>query len=167
MTQKLLQLITLKEDMGLCETNVAGLFDAVAQSTEGTMQKRMTPLKIECETDALMVDADLMRSALINLVDNASKASDAGQAVILRAYGRTIEVCDSGKGIPENEIARVTEPFYMIDPSRNRKKGGSGLGLALVCEIVRAHGATLSIESEVGRGTVVKIEFPENNLKAT
>lgn len=167
MTQKLLRLITLKEDIKLCETDVSGLFDDVAQSVAGIMKERMTPLKIECETDALMVDADLMRSALINLVDNASKASDAGQAVILRAYGRTIEVCDSGKGIPKNEIARVTEPFYMIDPSRNKKKGGSGLGLALVCEIVRAHGAALSIESEVGRGTVVKIDFPENNLKAT
>ena len=167
MTQKLLRLITLKEDIRPCETNVPGLFDSVAQSTESTMQKRMTPLKIECETDTLMVDADLMRSALINLVDNASKASDAGRTVVLKAYGRTIEVSDSGKGIPKNEIARVTEPFYMIDPSRNRKKGGVGLGLALVCEIVRAHGAVLSIESEVGKGTVVKIIFSENNLKTT
>lgn len=167
MTQKLLRLITLKEDIRPCETNVSELFDDVVESTAKTMQERMTPLKIECETDTLMVDADLIRSALINLVDNASKASDAGRTVVLKAYGRTIEVCDSGKGIPENEIARITEPFYMIDPSRNRKKGGSGLGLALVCEIVRAHGAALSIESEVGRGTVVKIEFPENNLKAT
>ena len=167
MTQKLLRLITLKEDIKLCETDVSGLFDDVAQSVAGIMKERMTPLKIECETDTLMVDADLIRSALINLVDNASKASDAGRTVVLKAYGRTIEVVDSGKGIPENEIARITEPFYMIDPSRNRKNGGSGLGLALVCEIVRAHGATLSIESEVGKGTVVKIEFPENNLKAT
>lgn len=167
MTQKLLRLITLKEDIRPCETNVPGLFDSVAQSTESTMQKRMTPLKIECETDTLMVDADLIRSALINLVDNASKASDAGRTVVLKAYGRTIEVVDSGKGIPENEIARITEPFYMIDPSRNRKKGGVGLGLALVCEIVRAHGAVLSIESEVGKGTVVKIIFSENNLKTT
>ena len=143
------------------------LFDDVVESMAKTMQERMTPLKIECETDTLMVDADLIRSALINLVDNASKASDAGRTVVLKAYGRTIEVVDSGKGIPENEIARITEPFYMIDPSRNRKNGGSGLGLALVCEIVRAHGAALSIESEVGKGTVVKIEFPENNLKAT
>ena len=167
MTQKLLRLITLKEDIRPCETNVSELFDDVVESTAKTMQERMTPLKIECETDTLMVDADLIRSALINLVDNASKASDAGQAVILRAYGRTIEVSDSGKGIPENEIARVTEPFYMIDPSRNRKKGGSGLGLALVAEIVRAHGAALSITSEVGKGTVVKIIFSENNLKTT
>lgn len=167
MTQKLLRLITLKEDIRPCETNVSELFDDVVESTAKTMQERMTPLKIECETDTLMVDADLIRSALINLVDNASKASDAGRTVVLKAYGRTIEVVDSGKGIPENEIARITEPFYMIDPSRNRKNGGSGLGLALVCEIVRAHGAALSIESEVGKGTVVKIEFPENNLKAT
>lgn len=167
MTQKLLRLITLKEDIRPCETNVSELFDDVVESTAKTMQERMTPLKIECETDTLMVDADLIRSALINLVDNASKASDAGRTVVLKAYGRTIEVVDSGKGIPENEIARITEPFYMIDPSRNRKNGGSGLGLALVCEIVRAHGAALSIESEVGKGTVVKINFPENNLKTT
>lgn len=167
MTQKLLRLITLKEDIRPCETNVSELFDDVVESMAKTMQERMTPLKIECETDTLMVDADLIRSALINLVDNASKASDAGRTVVLKAYGRTIEVCDSGKGIPKNEIARVTEPFYMIDPSRNKKKGGSGLGLALVAEIVRAHGATLSIKSEVGKGTVVKIIFSENNLKTT
>ena len=167
MTQKLLRLITLKEEIKLCETNVSGLFDSVAESTEVTIQQRKTPLKIECETETLMVDADLMRSALITLIDNASKASDAGQAVILRVYGRTIEVCDNGKGIPENEIARVTEPFYIADPSRNKKKGGAGLGLALVCEIVRAHGAALSITSEVGKGTAVKIILPENNLKTT
>lgn len=161
MTQKLLRLITLKEDIRPCETNVSGLFDDVAESVAGIIKERMTPLKIECETDTLMVDADLMRSALINLVDNASKASEAGQAVILRAYSRTIEVSDSGKGIPKNEIARITEPFYMIDPSRNKKKGGSGLGLALVAEIVRAHGAALSIKSEVGKGTVIKIIFPK------
>jgi len=73
----------------------------------------------------------------------------------------------SGKGIPENAIARITEPFYMVDPSRNKKKGGSGLGLALVAEIVRAHGAELSINSEIGKGTMVKIIFPENNSKTT
>ena len=167
MTQKLLRLITLKEDIKLCETDVSELFDIVIESTAGTMQERHTTLKTECKTDILVMDADLMRSALINLVDNASKASSEGQVVVLRAYGSTIEVADSGEGIPESEISRITEPFYMSDPSRSKKKGGSGLGLALVAEIVRAHGAALSIESEVGRGTVVKIDFPENNLKAT
>ena len=167
MTQKLLRLITLKEDIKLCETDVSELFDIVIESTAGTMQERHTTLKTECKTDILVMDADLMRSALINLVDNASKASSEGQVVVLRAYGSTIEVADSGEGIPESEISRITEPFYMSDPSRSKKKGGSGLGLALVAEIVRAHGATLSIKSEVGKGTVVKIIFSENNLKTT
>lgn len=139
MTQKLLRLITLKEDIRPCETNVSELFDDVVESMAKTMQERMTPLKIECETDTLMVDADLIRSALINLVDNASKASDAGRTVVLKAYGRTIEVVDSGKGIPENEIARITEPFYMIDPSRNRKMAGAGWDLPL---FVRSSGHT-------------------------
>lgn len=124
-----------------------------------TLRQRDTRLISECKLNTLSMDADLMQSVLINLVDNASKASTPGQIVTMRAYCNVIEVADCGCGIPESEIAHITEPFYMVDKSRSKKYGGTGLGLALAKEIVRAHGANLSIESKVGNGTTVRIQF--------
>ena len=62
---------------------------------------------------------------------------------------------DFGCGIPEEEIKRVTEAFYMVDKARTRKAGGAGLGLAICQEIARAHGGHLEIASTVGKGTTV------------
>ena len=64
---------------------------------------------------------------------------------------------DQGCGIPQEEIDRITEPFYMVDRSRSKKLGGVGLGLALVKEIAQAHGGRLEIESTVGEGTTVRV----------
>lgn len=106
-------------------------------------------------------DADLLLDLLCNLVQNAAKASapDAPIAVHCRDNGATVtlEVEDHGCGIPQAEIDRVTEPFYMVDKSRARKQGGSGLGLALCKRIAAAHGSDLVIESAPGRGTTVRV----------
>ena len=67
---------------------------------------------------------------------------------------------DNGCGIPDDEIAKIIEPFYMVDKSRARKQGGAGLGLALCVKIADIHGGTLDIESEVGKGTDVTITIP-------
>jgi len=161
LTQKLLKLITLGEDINLQPENVRTLLTDISESMEETLRGRGTPLQTECETESLPMDYDLMKSLLINLVDNASKASEAGQAVILRAYDNTLEVQDSGKGIPQEEIEHITDPFYMVDRSRSKKSGGSGLGLALVKQIAEAHNARLGIESRLGEGTTVRIVFPK------
>lgn len=159
MTQKLLKLITLKQDIELKPSSVPQLFERVEESMAETLRQRDTRLISECKLNTLSMDADLMQSVLINLVDNASKASAPGQAVTMRAYDDVIEVSDSGIGIPESELARITEPFYVVDKSRSKKLGGSGLGLALVKEIVNAHGAALEIESSVGVGTTIRVRF--------
>lgn len=159
LTQKLLTLITLHGRLELKRESVENLFSRAQASMAEILQKRETPLIIDCGIDTLDMDIDLMQSLMINLVDNASKASGPGQAVILRAYGHTIEVRDHGCGIPEGELERITEPFYMVDRSRSKKKGGSGLGLALVKEIAAAHNAKMIIDSSPGKGTTVSITF--------
>lgn len=159
MTQKLLKLITLKQDIELKPSSVPQLFERVEESMAETLRQRDTRLISECKLNTLSMDADLMQSVLINLVDNASKASAPGQAVTMRAYDDVIEVSDNGIGIPESELARITEPFYVVDKSRSKKLGGSGLGLALVKEIISAHGAELEIDSSVGIGTTIRIQF--------
>lgn len=107
-----------------------------------------------------MVEEDLMTEVLINLVDNAVKASGQGDTIRLIAKDRQILVQDMGCGIPEDEKKKILEPFYMIDKSRSRKNGGAGLGLALTALILKRHDVTLAIESEEGKGTTMILNFP-------
>ena len=71
--------------------------------------------------------------------------------------GYVIEVADTGKGIPADELGRITEPFYMVDKSRARAQGGAGLGLALCQRIAALHGGALELESVLGQGTTARI----------
>lgn len=161
LTQKLMSLVTLGQDITLAKLPVSALFERVKESTHETLQKRGTPLLTECTADTLPMDADLMQSLLVNLVDNASKASEPGQTILLSGKGHVLTVTDHGRGIPPEAVKRVTEPFYMVDKSRSKRMGGSGLGLALVKRIADAHGATLLINSTSGEGTSVSVIFPK------
>jgi signal transduction histidine kinase len=160
LTQKMLRLITLQENIELYEESVPELLDSVKSSMDEVLRQRQINLSVSCDTTTLPVDFDLMQSLLINLVDNAAKASKEGQTIELRAHGSTISVADHGAGIPKDEIPCIFEPFYRVDKSRSRQSGGAGLGLALVQRIAQAHGAQIFIESIVNYGTTVKVVFP-------
>lgn len=112
----------------------------------------------------LRVDRELWKSLLSNLIDNAVKASKPGSSVLVGAKaedgGVLLVVQDEGIGIPEKELKKIRQPFYMVDKARSRRAGGAGLGLALCEEIARLHGARLSIDSAVGEGTRVSVFFP-------
>ncbi len=162
LTQKLLKLITLQETVSLKEESVPALLDALQDHMRETLRKRDICLNVHCDLETLPMDDDLMLSLLVNLVDNAAKASHGGQTIDIYAYGNTLEVVDHGIGIPQEELQHITEPFYMVDKSRSKKLGGSGLGLALAQKIADVHGAELLFDSEPGRGTRVRIMFHDN-----
>jgi len=126
LSQKLMKLITLEQGIQVQPENIGALLEDVRLSMAETLLERDTPLMIECEIEAMEVDYDLMKSLLVNLVDNASKASAPGEGIRLRAYGRTLEVSDRGVGISPEDISRVTDIFYMADRSRSRGGGGRG-----------------------------------------
>lgn len=109
-------------------------------------------------------EINLIKSVLLNLVDNACKASPQGGTIEVdgacREEGYLFQVRDYGVGIPEEELKKVTEAFYMVDKSRSRSKNGAGLGLALCVEILRLHNSTLKIESKVGEGTSISFCLP-------
>ena len=116
---------------------------------------------------ALTVQADHDRLAqiLINLVDNAVKYTAAGGSTTVRARatadGRIeVSVSDTGVGIPRADLPRITERFYRVDKARSRELGGTGLGLAIVKHLVFAHGGEMTIDSEEGRGTTVRVTLP-------
>ena len=163
MVHKLLKLISLHQSAQIKQASVPELLEQVRKITQGAMQKHGTVLEVSCKTETLPMDKDLLCSALVNLIENSAKASSPGQVIHLRAEGNVLEASDSGRGIPQKDLERVTEPFYMCDPSRSKAKGGFGLGLALVKEIAAVHRAALDIQSIPGTGTTVRMTFPANS----
>ncbi len=121
-------------------------------------------LSLSFEQACVMAEPDLLETMLINLVENAAKASEQGQSVRItgtkEAAGYRIAVTDSGRGIPKEELGRITEAFYMVDKSRARRQNGAGLGLALCASIARLHQTALVFESEPGKGTSVSFLLP-------
>lgn len=123
--------------------------------------------KVDMDKGIIWGDEELLLSLFYNLLDNAAKAMDKGEAGFILMKGTRldddryeIKVVDNGRGIPESEISRITEAFYMVDKSRSRKEGGAGIGMALCNKIISLHGGTLQITSKLGEGTVMVVTFP-------
>ncbi len=115
---------------------------------------------VEYDPAEIWIEVNLIKSVLLNLVDNACKASEPGGVIDVKGYstpeGYLFEVRDYGEGIPEGEVQKITEAFYMVDKSRSRSRNGAGLGLALCVEILRLHHSELQIESVLGEGTTIR-----------
>lgn len=107
----------------------------------------------------VMADANLIKTVLINLLDNACKASEPGSRIEvlgqLEESGYRFTVMDHGVGIPKEELPKITNAFYMVDKSRSRSRNGAGLGLALCTEILGLHNTKLEIQSTLGEGTSI------------
>ncbi|MCL2883456.1 MAG: HAMP domain-containing histidine kinase [Coriobacteriia bacterium] len=92
--------------------------------------------------------------------DTAAAQSPTPAATPVSTQKIRISVRDQGVGIPPEKIPLITEPFFTLDKARTRRHGGAGLGLALCAEIARAHGSKLKVESQLGQGTLVYVDFP-------
>ncbi|MGH2625218.1 MAG: ATP-binding protein [Anaerolineales bacterium] len=118
----------------------------------------------------ITVDPARMTWVLHQLLDNAIKFTPGGGKVTLRArqavHGVVISVEDSGIGIPPDRLEEIFEPFHQLDGSPTRRYGGTGLGLSLVKLILDAHGSTLSVDSEEGRGTTFSFPLPVDGSAA-
>lgn len=159
---KMLQLVELssEEEMERKPLEVRELFAQTRKITQRRLQEKKLQLQAEAEPGLMVTgDSDLLISFLVNLVDNAAKASGEGSEIRLVGSREGLFVEDSGCGIPSEELARVTEPFYMVDRSRSRRAGGAGLGLALCAQIARLHGGELSVESTVGKGSRIGLRW--------
>ena len=134
---------------------------AIMQSKADTGHVRLTA-EVARDLPEVRADHDRLAQVLINLVDNAVKYTPAGGSVTVRAARAmtggvvTIDVADTGIGIPAADLPRITERFYRVDKARSRDLGGTGLGLAIVKHLVIAHGGELTIDSRPGEGTTVR-----------
>jgi two-component system phosphate regulon sensor histidine kinase PhoR len=124
---------------------------------------REVSLQLDSNAQLLGSEAEL-HSIAANLVTNAVKYTPEDGSVVIRwwvdARGGHLSVADTGIGIPEEHLPRLTERFYRVDRGRSRKSGGSGLGLSIVKHSLQRHGARLTIDSVEGRGSTFTCHFP-------
>jgi signal transduction histidine kinase len=140
------------------------LLDSTVQRFRAKYPRRTLLVPTDAALPSLTGDAVLLRRALDNLLENARAYSDEDAAIEVRAERRgeqlAILVVDHGIGIAASDLPNIATPFFRTDPSRARRTGGLGLGLSLARRIVEAHHGTLNIESELGRGTTIRILLP-------
>jgi signal transduction histidine kinase len=113
----------------------------------------------------LNIDRQRIKTVINNLLTNAIKYSEnASEPVRILLEQKeadiVIQIKDSGKGIPEDDLQHIFEPFYRVDKSRNRNTGGYGLGLSLCKIIIETHKGKIEVGSKLGKGTVVKVLLP-------
>ncbi len=162
---KLMDLIILKkEEFKMKEEEMDIIVFEVKNSLMPKLEMRNIRLEVLTENLRLLVDKELIKIMIINLIDNAIKASKSGDEIFVSLYinkerNVTLEVRDKGIGIPKDDIEKIFEPFFMVDKSRTRNNKGAGLGLSICAEIAKVHNAKINIESELNRGTTIKVIF--------
>lgn len=165
LSHKLLELVSLdKHDISMVPNAAKSLAENILTTMRPIWKQRDIKGKILMEKGIIYGDGELLLSLFYNLLDNAVKAVEPGGFILMKGTctdsGYEIKIVDNGRGIPEEEISRITEAFYMVDKSRSRKEGGAGIGMALCKRIIELHRGTLMITSKPGLGTVINLVFP-------
>lgn len=168
MSFSLLDLFALeRSEPQMSVVQAQALARSVEESIGYVMAQGQITLHISVEAGSFRGEGNLLKTMLYNLLDNARKASAAGGTVELLGRtgpeGYTFVITDHGRGIPQEALNRIMEPFYMVDKSRARAQGGAGLGLALCQRIAEAHHAALHFESQEQVGTQVSITLGGGN----
>jgi two-component system phosphate regulon sensor histidine kinase PhoR len=148
--------------------DVAGMLGAIAREFQSLGGERPT-VSLALETDAALLGSESeVHSIFYNLVHNAVRFTPPSGTVTVtwraEAEGAVLEVADTGIGIPEEQIPRITERFYRVDPGRSRASGGTGLGLAIVKHALQRYDGTLQIRSREGYGSTFSCRFPRQRV---
>ena len=158
LSHKMMDLYVIrKTDFTLLEMNSCDMFSDLEETIIPQLKKRSVALHTDIEPAYVLIEPDLMKTLLINIIDNSLKAEAKNITITgKRADGRyKTEMRDDGRGMEKSELSHIQEAFYMVDKSRSRKMHGAGLGLAISKEIAQVHGTELYFDSEPGKGTCV------------
>ena len=150
------------------ELDVNALLNMIMNEAKGLSNGRHTITLDADPTLALVASSQELHSAFSNLVSNAIRYTPEGGAIALkwevRNHEAVFSVTDTGLGIEQKHIDRLTERFYRVDRSRSRDTGGTGLGLSIVKHILSRHQARLEIQSEPGKGSTFSAVFPKSRI---
>jgi len=149
-------------------TDLTALTRDLASGFRGAIESAGIELLVACRSlgEPVFVDRDMWERIVLNLLSNAFKFTFDGSIVVtLGQRGERVEltVADTGTGIPEQEVPRLFERFHRVRGARARTHEGSGIGLALVHELVRLHGGTVSVSSRLGQGTTFTVSIPRGS----
>ena len=162
---KLMELMSVADgQIEMNDIEIDKLIEKIAKEERNILSHNKIELNVE---KALVIgDGELLETVIRNLIENANKAEPKDNKIIIKGEKIAedkykISIMDKGKGIPKEHINRVTEDFYMVDKSRNKEQGGSGIGLSLVKKILNYHNSELEIQSQENVGTVVSFKLKE------
>ena len=165
LTLSRLELGTQKLEPGICD--VHSLLAESVESLRPVAEKKGLRIQVSEPLPPVTAFCDLeaVHQVLGNLLDNALKYTPAGGEIAVGARLRgesaiEVFVCDTGIGIPQEELPRLFERFYRVDKARSRQLGGTGLGLSIVKHLVQAMGGEVRVESEPGKGSVFSFTVP-------
>lgn len=160
----LLKLILIRErKIDMISTSINELVVNVIETMNYKLKQKSMSVEINLEKTLLNVDKQLIIVLLSNLIDNGIKASDENSKIYISGERHKenyiLKIKDEGMGIPEEDLNKILEPFYMVDKARTRKNNGIGLGLAICSEICKVHNISINIESQLNIGTEVILTF--------
>ncbi|MDJ0852045.1 MAG: ATP-binding protein [Myxococcota bacterium] len=160
-----------KIEFELGPVDTEGLLAALIRDNRARFEEKELEVTHECKGDVVAwADTAALEQVVTNLLDNAVKYTDPGGRIHVGAEGDErwvrVSVQDTGIGIPEADLGRIFERFYRVDKARSRALGGTGLGLAIVKHIVHGLGGEISVESELGRGTVFALTLPRAGARS-
>ncbi|MEP6546823.1 MAG: ATP-binding protein [Gammaproteobacteria bacterium] len=146
-------------------TDAAALTRDLASTFRSTMERAGLRFEVECDDldELLYIDREMWEKIVLNLLSNAFKFTLRGEIdVRLRREGThaVLTVADTGVGVPEKELPRLFDRFHRVEGSEARTQEGSGIGLALVQELVKLHGATIEVVSEPKLGSTFRVRIP-------
>ena len=149
-------------------TDLTALVEDAAREVAGPFAEAHVTLHTQLEPVTASVDTDRIRQVLANLLSNAVRFTPAGEQVTITLHHdpawAVIEVCDTGPGIPAEELPHIFDRFFR---GHDAHPGGSGIGLAVVREVVQAHGGTVTAASEPGYGATFTVRLPSQPAQAT
>jgi PAS domain S-box-containing protein len=145
--------------------DLASLTVDLASNFRSAMEAAGLELIVECTTlpEAVYVDRDMWEKIVLNLLSNAFKFTFEGRVMVsLKSDGHkaVLTVSDTGTGIPETELPKLFERFHRVEGAKGRTYEGSGIGLALIKELVKLHGGTVEVASRLGEGSVFTVSLP-------
>lgn len=162
LSRKLMDLIVLeKQDFLLRAMPMDKFLYRIGGALRPVMESQGIRFAVRAQKSSIDIEPDLMETVCMNLLDNARKAVGPDGAILLEGIATEnwycVRVTDNGKGIPAEELGRITEAFYMVDKSRARAQGGAGLGLAVCKKIVDLHDGKIEFQSVEGKGTMAMV----------
>jgi signal transduction histidine kinase/CheY-like chemotaxis protein len=145
--------------------DICSLTEDLASTFRSAIERAGMKLIIACAVGAeeVYVDGEMWERIVLNLVSNAFKYSKQGEIRVTTDYSNgmvSVAVADTGSGIPADQLDRIFERFHRVDNTEGRSQEGTGIGLAMVKELVKLHGGSIHVSSEVGKGSVFTVSIP-------